>query len=459
MPIRIDPRERALSLMSPGCGSPPTIGANKAPEGAPGGSRGTTTLSRRDLLVWAAISAGALLLGGGAARAQKARLTKVGFVIPETGPLAGEARSLYAGFQLFLQERRNELPSLEILKKDPGPKEENALEVLTGLVMNEEVQFLVGPLSLKAATKAVHAVAEAKTILFVTNSSVRLVGGEMCLPQAFRVGGNTYQAAQPLAPWAVKHVGSKVFLTGEDDWLGNEQADFFAAGFERSGGMFVDRIMVGEGSPDIKELLTEIRKSKADFVFASFRDRRAAAFLKAFRNASPGLNHPIIGPESVVGFPPGQSSESKNCAGVRTLATMKDPQSLMTRIKQKLNREITHPARAAEGYDIADMICNAVRQTSEEKTDLASLIAALENVAIEGPRGKVTFDKNHEPLLNVMVREWVAKGRSVDPTIVADLGPVSSPDFGCGRVGFPRRPDQESKDEEEQGGDEVEWEK
>ena len=379
--------------------------------------------------------------------------------MPENGPFAGEARSLYAGFQLFLQERGNELPSLEIVKKNPGEQEENALEVLTSLVVNEEVQFLVGPLSLKAAIKSIHAVAEAKTILFVANPSVRLVAGEMCLPQVFRVGANTYQESHPLAPWAVKEVGTKVFVTGEDNWLGNEQADFFAAGFERSGGTFVDRTMVGQGSPDIKELVAGIKESKAELVFASFRDQRAVEFLEACRTSSPPLRQPIIGPESLVGFPQKPSPEAKTWAGVRTLTTLKDPKGLIKRIKQKLNREVVYPTRAAEGYDTADMICSALRQTSEDTTDLTRLIGALENVVIDGPRGKISFDKNHEPIVSVMVREWVTKGASVDPSIVADLGQVTSPDFGCGRVGFPKRPEHESKDEEEQPAEEIECEK
>lgn len=406
-------------------------------------------VSRRTFLVQAGASVAMVIGGVTSVRAADRPSVKVGFILPESGPLAGEARSLISGFELFLKEQGQRAPSLKLLKKDPGPDEKKTLEALAALVMNKEVQFLVGPLSLEASEKTIHGMKGGKVVLFVTNPSVRLVAGEMCLPASFRLCANTYQRAHPIAPWAVKNVGLKAFITGSDDWLGNEQADFFASGFERAGGSFVDRLMLSNSAANTKGVVEAVHRGKPDFVFASFRAGQAVSFIRAFRGEPGRLSQPLIGPESLVDYPQTLDRQGKNAVGVKTLSTLKNPQAFTSRIKEKLNRDIADSARAAEGYDIANAICQAVRQTAEKTNELRGLIKVLEQLEIDGPRGVVRFDKNHEPILEVVVQEWKFKGGSLERDIVGNLGAITSPDFGCGRVGFPKRPELESEEEDQ----------
>ena len=159
-------------------------------------------ISRRDFLVVTGASAALVLGGRSVARAQDRPIVKVGFILPEHGPYSSEARSLLSGFEFFFKEKGSEAPAIEILKKDSGPDDEKTLEALADLLMNREVRFLVGPSSAKGAEQTIQGVGGSNAILFVTNPAVRLVAGEMCLPGSFRLCVNSYQAAQPLAPWA-----------------------------------------------------------------------------------------------------------------------------------------------------------------------------------------------------------------------------------------------------------------
>jgi len=377
-----------------------------------------------------------------AVSAQDKPAVKVGFILPQKGPLAPEAQSLIAGFELFLAEHPQDAAFIQIARKDPGPDEERTLETLAELLLDGNVKFLVGPLTAEASEKVVHGVS-GRLITFVTNSSVRLVGGEMCSPDVFRIAENACQTAQPLAPWALTNVGQKVFLVGSDDTVANEEVDFFAHTFERSGGMFVDRIVVGNGAAKFKDIVETIRKSPADLVFAAFRDKLAVDFLKAVRAASPRFPHPIVGPESLIEYPSTLAREGKTANNVRTLTAIQDPKDLVGRIKQRLNRDVTHASRAAQGYDAAAVIWQAMRVTTDQAPDLARLISAVEGVEVDGARGRLRFDKNHEPILEIMVQEWDVKEKASQRRIVAKLGPFESPDFGCGKVGFPPRPEGE----------------
>ena len=419
----------------------------------------SSRISRRDFLIWSVASAALIVGGRSVGNAEPNPKIKIGFMIPVEGASAPDAKSLMAGFELFLKERGGEAPHLEILKRDPGADDAKALEAVTDLAINEEVMFLIGPPSVEGTRKTIEGITDAKTVLFVTNPAVRFVAGEWCSEKIFSVRPNSYQAAQPLAPWALKNAGRKVFITGDDDAQGNAEADFFAQGLEKSGGMFVDRVMVPIAEDNIKTVLEAVAESKPDFVFASFRGQRAAAFLKAFRKASPKLGVPVIGPESLIAFPQTLAKVAKNSAGVRTLTTLKDPQLFVARIKEKLGQDVSDATRAAEGYDLAGIIC-AVASRNPQETDLNKLVALIQEMEIQGPRGKIRFDANHEPLVEAMVQEWVPDGKGHKQTIVANLGPATSLDFGCGRVGFPRRPETEPKEGslDESRSDERIWE-
>lgn len=404
-------------------------------------------ISRRDFLISTGASAALMLGGMSLARAQEKPIEKVGFILPEHGPNSAEARSLMSGFELFLKEKASETPSIEILKRDSGPNDEKTLEALADLLMNREVRFLVGPPSIKGAEQTIHGVGGGNAILFVTNPTVRLVAGEMCLPGSFRLCVNSYQAAQPLAPWAMKNLGRTALLTGNDDAEGNEEADFFAYSFERAGGVFSNRIMVSEDVKGVKAVLDAVAETKPDFVFASFKKASAVAFLKAMRSASPSARKPVIGPESLTAFPHTLRELGETSAGVMTLTALRNANEFADTMKRQMGADVSDIATAAEGYDIAAAVCGALSANNHER-DPIKIIKAIEEMEITGPRGKVRFDKNHEPLFEMSVQEWQRSGKSFKRNILASLGSCQTPDFGCGRIGFPRRPESEIPDEE-----------
>lgn len=412
------------------------------------GMRRTAGMSRRRFLGLVGASAGALVVSGHRVFAQGTPKVKVGFLLPEKGPYAAEADSLKAGFDLYMNENKEFAQVVQMIIQDPGSEETRTLEAVARLVMSEEVQFLVGPPDQDACERVNHAVADRGTVLFVTNPRVRFVSGELCFPGSFRMRPNTYQASRPLAPWALSNLGRNGFFTGNDDAIGNETADFFAHGFDRSGGRFVDRIMANDNAEEIGKVLEAVEKLKPDFVFAAFRGSAAASFMKAVHKAKSRVSCPIIGPESLTEYPSTLSLLGETASGVKTLSSLKDPVDLVQRIESVLGKKVSHASRAAEGYDIAVVVCRAAKDVPGDKPDSQTLAGILEGLTIEGAHGKVRFDKNHESILPVMIQQWEPAGGSAKRTIVADLGECASKDFGCGKVGFPKTDIAESPDEE-----------
>ena len=406
-------------------------------------------MSRRRFLGLIGASAGALAVTGHRVLAAEPPKLKVGLLLPEKGPYAPESESLKAGFELYLKENKSAGQLVEIISQDPGSDETRTLEAVARLVMTDEVHFLVGPPDEESCERVNHAVSLKNTILFVTNPQVRFVSGELCFPGNFRVRPNTYQAARPLAPWAFTTLGHNGFFTGNDDAIGNELADFFAHGFDRSGGKFVDRFMANDSEEEIGKVLEAVEKLKPSFVYAAFHGPAAVSFLKAARNGKSRISCPIIGPEILTQFPATLSLLGKDAEGVRTLSSLKDPVGLVKRIESALGKKVSHASRAAEGFDIAGVVCQAAKNLPGDKFDPEKTIAVLEGITIDGAHGKLKFDKNHEPILPVMVQQWETAGRSVKRTIVASLGECASKDFGCGKVGFPKTGPVGSPDEED----------
>ncbi len=411
---------------------------------------GTLSLSWRSILIGACVCAMTLCVGTATVTATQEIPVKVGFVLPGSGPLAEEARSLQAGFDLFMTEQRPLRVKLELIKQDPGPEEQQIVESMTEMVINKKVEFLVGPLGLEASEKAVHGVAGVTTIMFILNPAVRLVGGELCQPGTFRVGVNTYQSAQPLGSWFMKHVGPRAFITGDDESTCNEQTDYFAYYFERAGGTFTDRVMVqGDDPKEMAAIISAIRQIKPDGVFAAFQGAKAVAFLKALRNAAPPIECPVIGPARLTTFPAVLTAAGKSASGVKTLAYLKEPEKLVSRIKSKLGRDISNAERAAEGYDIAAVIAAAIAKRKSDKFEYSEILQLVKESEVDGCRGKLRFDKNHEPILEGYLHEWTFNGGSWTQKVVESTGECRSPDFGCGRIGFPVTPGKETWQEPE----------
>lgn len=408
--------------------------------GQPVGTR--PPISRRSFLIGAAALAGTLLLRPHPARSQEPAKTLVGFIVPQHGDVAGEGESLIAGFELFLKEKA--VTSIEVLRRDSGNQDNGTLSALAELVMKHEVHFLVSPPTLDGSEKCIHGIPPGRVILFVTNPSVSLVSGEMCIPGAFRLGANTFQSARPLAPWSLEHLGLKVFLTGSDEQRCNEEADYFAYGFEKAGGRFVDRKMVPRETGDMQPIVDAIGKAKPDFVFASFGGKAAAAFLKAYKGTAQVSGIPVVGPESLTAYPEPVTGMENLGLGVKSLTTLKDAVGFTKRVKAGTGKEISSAVRAAQGYDMASVIH---RSAASPESDQEQLIKLIEGMKIEGPRGTIRFDKNHEPILDVFVQEWEKKNGELRQKVLASLGESSSLDFGCGRVGFPKKSELELQDE------------
>ena len=396
-------------------------------------------LSRRDFLISGVLTS-AIVLSPLLGRAMEPeRRTKMTFIYPEKGQMELEARSLMAGFDLSFQE--NGPCPVDILRKTYDQSLDVVLQEIQGSLRDADVNLIVCVADVEGSKKAVEKFAKSRAIVFLTNPSIELVCGEICLPNVFRSSPNNYVLAEPLAPWAVMNAGMKVFITGDDNRDTNEQADSFAFGFERAGGAFCDRVMVGSASGSIDSVVSSIRNSDADFVFAAFEKESALKFLQSMNTGDSQTRKTIIGPETLTLFNKMDQAVEETVTGVPTLTNIANVESLRSKISSKSDSMALSISRVAEGYDLGGIIDSLANGGASGPPDFETLIKTVSNSKINGMRGEFRFDKNHDAVVDSWVVTWAKDSKELRRKIVASLGASVSLDFGCGNVGYPNRPD------------------
>lgn len=395
--------------------------------------------SRREFLISSLMTAAVVFSTSAAWSKEPEERYKIGFIYPGSGEIELEAKSLIAGFDLFFHEK-GACP-LDVVKKPYGENFDEVAATLDSWINDEKVRFIVVNADIEVSQKIIQKCANAKAIVFVSNRSIKLVAGEICQPNVFRVSANNYVLSEPLAPWAVKNIGSKAFITGDDNQTANEQGDFFAFGFERAGGAFGDRVMLRDSPDSIQSVMASIKNSDAEFVFACCRGELASRFLKTYYLEDPKVRKPIVGPESLTSINKKPDAVSETILNIPVLTNVPDPGSLRSKISSLLGPMELSATCAAEGYDLAQVVGNSVKEDLLQAGDFENLLRFVQDSKIQGFRGDFTFDKNHDAVVDSWVASWEMKSGELSQKVIASLGQTASLDFGCGKVGYPNRPE------------------
>jgi ABC-type branched-subunit amino acid transport system substrate-binding protein len=375
---------------------------------------------------------------------------KVGAATPKTGPDSKEALSFHAGVRLFLKENPEASEKIKLIVENTGPNGQKIIKTLTDLTINLKVNFLISSPNLDSSIQTIQAAKGSWITVMVTNPSARLVGGEMCNPSNFRATPNTYQESAILVPWAVKNVGLRVFITGEDEQSSNERADFFANECEASGAKFVDRIMLQKDHKNLKDILEAISNKEPDFVYASFKGKAAVEFIKGYRSPERKIKSTLLGPDCLTAYP-GVLNKVKGLAeDIKTVTHLKTPSQLAQRLDNHgLGTDVIDIGWSAAGFDTMAVISHAIEKAGPKSAPGKEIAGIISKSSIEGSRGLLRFDANNEPVLKAYLQKWGVKDEGFRHTIVANLGENKSPDFGCGNIGFPKSNFDEDLEEEE----------
>jgi branched-chain amino acid transport system substrate-binding protein len=389
------------------------------------------TLSRRTILGAGAASAAAALLPRRTVAASKGKL-RIGLLLPYSGTYAALGNNITDAMKLAAQEHAGKLGGREVEwiavddESDPAKAPANVNKLIAG----ERVDILTGPVHSGVAMAMMQIVRQEKTLTIVTNAGAQAVTGTLCAPHVFRTSFSNWQTSYPCADVMLKAGHKKAVLMFWNYSFGQESMAAFKEGYAKGGGTVVKEIAVPFPSTEFQANLSEIASLKPDAVFVFFAGAGAAKFVKDYADAGLKDKVALYGSgfltEGVLG------AQGAAAEGVKTTLHYADA---LDNAANKKFRDAFKKATgrnadvyAVAGYDTVNALAQALDKVKGDTGAQKEVIAALEAVRLDSPRGTFRFSKAHNPIQDIYLRQ-VKGGQEV--VLGVAMKDAQDPAAGC----------------------------
>lgn len=357
---------------------------------------------------------------------------KVGLMLPYTGTYAKLGQFIDDGFRLYVEQKGGKLGGREIafVQIDDESKPEAATDNMNRLVGREKVDVVIGTVHSGVAMAMVKVARDTNTLLIIPNAGANDATGAACAPNIFRTSFSNWQTTYPMgkvmADAGIKNVATITWKYT----AGKEMIDAFAENFTKNGGKVVADLTVPFPEVEFQALLTQIATLKPDAVFSFFAGAGAVKFVKDYAAAGLNKSIPLYGAGFLTdGTLPAQGEAAE---GIKTTLHYAD--------------DLDHPANVAflkafkaktsndgdiygvQGYDSAALLDIGLTAVGGDAAARDRMIAAMAAAKIDSPRGPLSFNKAHNPIQDIYLRE-VRNGRNARLSVAQAA--VDDPARGC----------------------------
>ncbi|TAH12839.1 MAG: ABC transporter substrate-binding protein [Curvibacter sp.] len=341
-----------------------------------------------------------------AASAQTPAPVKVGLLSTLSGPGAGLGVDIRDGFQLAVKLAGNKLGGrpAEIVVADDQASPDVGRQTADRLVKRDKVDFMTGIVFSNVMLAVGTPTFAAQTFYISANAGPSQYAGEQCNPYFFSASwqnDNLHEAAGQV----VQEKGFKrVALIAPNYPAGKDAIN----GFKR----FYKGEIASETLPALNQLnfgteISQLRASKADAVYIFLPGGMGINFIKQFVAAGLSKDMTLFGPgfsgdedvikavgDSMLGmFNTSQwGHDMDNAANKKFVAEFEKEYGRLPTLY------------AAQGYDAANLIAAAVRDSKGKLEDKAAVRKALEAAKFDSVRGAFKFNTNHFPIQDYYLR-------------------------------------------------------
>ena len=370
-------------------------------------------LSRSAALIGAAAS-GALLPALSLAQTGKVR---VGLMLPYTGTYAALGVAIENGFRLAVDEQGGKLGGREIewFKVDDESDPSKAVENANKLVQRDKVDVLIGTVHSGVAMGMLKVARESGTLLIIPNAGVNAATGALCAPNIFRTSFTSWQTSYPLGKVLVDRGHKNVVTIAWQYAFGEESVAAFSEGLTKAGGKVIKELWVPFPNVEFQAQLTQIAALKPDAVYTFFAGAGAAKFVKDYAAAGLKGKIPLFGS----GFITDGVLEAQGAAaeGLETTLHYGDgletPRNNAFRLAYAKAYKLQPDVYAVQGFDAGLLYASAMKAVKGNTANKPALIAAMEKVKVDSPRGAWTLSRAHNPVQNIYLRKVVGNENRV----------------------------------------------
>jgi branched-chain amino acid transport system substrate-binding protein len=356
-----------------------------------------------------------------AAPAGAADAVKVGLLSTLSGPGAGLGVDIRDGFQLAVKLNGGKLGGLraEVIVADDQANPETGRQTADRLVKRDKVDFLTGIVFSNVMLAVGAPTFAAKTFYISANAGPSQYAGEGCNPYFFSASYQNDNMHETVGKVVTDKGFKKVALIAPNYPAGKDAL----TGFKR---FYQGEVAMETYTPlnqlDFGAELAKLRSAKPDAVYIFLPGGMGINFIKQFVGAGLSKDITLFGPgvsadEDVikaVGEPMlGMFNSSQWGHDVPNAANKK----FVAEFEKAYGRLPT--LYALQGYDAAQLVDAAVRDSKGKLDDKAAVRKALEAAKIDSPRGAFKFNVNHFPVQDYVLRVITKdpKGRVTNRTL------------------------------------------
>lgn len=357
---------------------------------------------------------------------------KIGLMLPFSGIYAQLGDAGRDGLKLALKEKASELHGspVEFIELDTEAKPSRAPELASSMLNQHEADFVVGPVHSGVAMGMIKMLRGKDTVMIIPNAGSAAATGPLCSPNIFRTSFSSWQPSYPMGKVALEKGYKKVYAISWNYGMGRESLDAFKESFTAGGGEIVEEVLLPFPSTNFQSHVSDIADKKPDAVFTFFAGGGAIKFVKDYDAMGLRGKIPLLGS----GFLTEGTLQAQGDAAEGVLTGLHYAEELDVpknrEFREAFNTEYGHypDIYAVQGYDAGQAIANTINQLNGDISDKQAVIATMEKLTIDSPRGEFTFSRAHNPIQNIYLRE-VKDGVNVVQSVAAEA--LEDPARGC----------------------------
>jgi len=359
---------------------------------------------------------------------------KIGVLLPFSKAFTVLGENTFAGFTLGLKEAGGEIAGrkVSIVKEDDTADPSVGVSKLRKLLDKDEVDVIVATVHSGVAAAIRNPIVEAKKLWLNPIATNDLLAEQGCSRYHFRFSSSGWQASAPTATWAKAKLGDRAYVCAFNFAFGQQTAAHFKKAFEGAGGQVVGESFPPFGTTNFAPYFPAIRDSKPTVIFANFAGTDAVAFVKQFADFGLSSTVKVVAPSNLVSEDV-LAAEGQAAVGIYSNSYYTPSYDIpknkwfVKACKEQLGKEADHFLCA--GYDVAQALVGALRETKGDVANKERLITILETMKLDSPRGRLRWDpKNHNPILDIHMR--VVQANPLHHVVVDMLKDVAHPDSG-----------------------------
>ena len=389
-----------------------------------------------------ASSGGAASSPAGSAVSSPGKALKIGQLLPFTKVYAELGNSMKRSTDLYLKLKGNKLANrpVTVIYEDEANDPQVGLAKTQKFIDQDQVDVMLGVVATPIAYAIRNVVDSAKMIYIDTNAGGNALTRTTnnCTPSCkspyiFRTSFSSYQISEPIGEYMAGKKGVKeVFTFVADYGFGTESQADFTTGFTKNGGKITGSLKAPLGSADFVPFVTQLKSQPTKDIYSFFSGADAVKYIQAWNQLGlPAAGYKMNG----AGF----LTEQDVLAVVKDLANgaitslfwaveLDNPENKAFKDAYQKEYNLLPDVFAVQAWDGMQALDLALQATKGDTSDKQKLIAALETVKFNSPRGAFEFDPaTHNPIQDMYMREVkTANGQTVN-TISDKIGRVTDP--------------------------------